>query len=496
MREKEIIKEAVAGEITVGFELEIVVPGDKTFSSKLSDMEPGTLEEVHPNIQRIVDKYGLGRLPEMSIIANENDLDTHFGAEFDIGLIKDENGINARLIATPPNFQKVAQIVKEFFDAGAYTNSSCGFHAHFGLGALTKTSGMDTTWFAIYFIDSGLFKKYRYYNGIEQYHDQEYASLNDLGESVEEFKGSLENLTAKENKLEYAYDQTVNKLAMGVFDKNNVLNPHNQGTLEWRGLRGVFDNMTGMVGNYNLIVDYLKFVYKFARDLGQAQTKMLDYDVGGVTLRDLKRFYFENKQKQKGSIGNVAQLFLKNFNPIMPTAEFKKSHTDFTKHLSFRSDAINTKQYDDKNYLQNLSSQMAFGAQALQPFVGRQAWGTPESRMNVTLRSGTNRPGLEIDLYDMTYDNQTFEIMPEHWNELVNNFNWEMWNPVFESCQFLFKNPRLYQFKINHLFLDAMYTDCVAVFKTNEEADYALNTWVDWHGNETEDIHFMSIEQP
>ena len=55
MREKEIIKEAVAGEITVGFELEIVVPGDKTFSSKLSDMEPGTLEEVHPNIQRIVD---------------------------------------------------------------------------------------------------------------------------------------------------------------------------------------------------------------------------------------------------------------------------------------------------------------------------------------------------------------------------------------------------------------------------------------------------------
>ena len=219
MRENELITEATAGEITVGFELEIVVPAAKSFDSKIMDLEPGSVEEVHPNIQRIVDKYGLGRMEEQSVLANDDDTDTHFGAEFDIGLIKDENGASARLTATPPNFQKVAKIVKEFLDNGAYTNRSCGFHVHFGLGMLEKTSGMDATWFAIYFLDSGLFERFKEYKGIPQYDDDEYASLNDLGESVEQFKGSLENLTSKENKLEFAYDQTVNRLAMGIFDK-------------------------------------------------------------------------------------------------------------------------------------------------------------------------------------------------------------------------------------------------------------------------------------
>ena len=178
----------------------------------------------------------------------------------------------------------------------------------------------------------------------------------------------------------------------------------------------------------------------------------------------------------------------------MPESQFRKTNAEFTKHLSFRNDAVNTKQYDDKNYLNNLNNQMAFGAQALQPFVGRQAWGTPESRMNVILRP-QGAIGLEIDLYDMTYDNQTFEIDPGHWNELVPKFGWGMWNCVFETCQFLFKDPKLYKFKINELFLDALYTDCVAVFKTMEEAEYAKRTWTEFHGHGTEDIHFMSIEQ-
>jgi hypothetical protein len=40
-----------------------------------------------------------------------------------------------------------------------------------------------------------------------------------------------------------------------------------------------------------------------------------------------------------------------------------------------------------------------------------------------------------------------------------------------------------------------LYTDCVAVFKTMEEAEYAKKTWTEFHGHGTEDIHFMSIEQ-
>ena len=153
MREREIITEAIASEITVGFELEIVVPGARTFSSQIDDLEPGTLEQLAPQIERIVAKYGLGRMDEQSVKPNDDDLDTHFGAEFDIGLIKNTDGHSqTRLTATPPNFTKVAQIVKEFLDNGAYTNETCGFHVHFGLGQLEKTSSMDTTWFTAYFI--------------------------------------------------------------------------------------------------------------------------------------------------------------------------------------------------------------------------------------------------------------------------------------------------------------------------------------------------------
>ena len=49
-----------------------------------------------------------------------------------------------------------------------------------------------------------------------------------------------------------------------------------------------------------MLVDYLKFVYKFARVLGQAQRNLLDYEIEGVSLRKLK-VYFTTKQEKKGS---------------------------------------------------------------------------------------------------------------------------------------------------------------------------------------------------
>ena len=60
------------------------MPGLKTFSSQFDDLEPGTLEQLAPQIERIVAKYGLGRMDEQSVTPNDDDLDTHFGAEFDI----------------------------------------------------------------------------------------------------------------------------------------------------------------------------------------------------------------------------------------------------------------------------------------------------------------------------------------------------------------------------------------------------------------------------
>ena len=45
MKPKELIKEAVAGEITVGFELEIVVPAAKSLDSKLDDLVKKIIEQ-------------------------------------------------------------------------------------------------------------------------------------------------------------------------------------------------------------------------------------------------------------------------------------------------------------------------------------------------------------------------------------------------------------------------------------------------------------------
>jgi|TARA_B100001079_G_scaffold268524_1_gene279071 hypothetical protein len=477
MREREIITEAIASEITVGFELEIVVPGARTFSSQIDDLEPGTLEQLAPQIERIVAKYGLGRMDEQSVTPNDDDLDTHFGAEFDIGLIKNEDGhTQTRLTATPPNFTKVARIVKEFLDNGAYTNETCGFHAHFGLGKLEKTSGMDTTWFTAYFIESGLFKNYQTYKGIPQYEEGEYASINELEGSVDGFRASLDNLTAKENKLAFAHQQTVDKLHMGIFDKYNVLNPHHQGTLEWRGLRGVFDNMSGQANNYNEIVDYLKFVYKFAREVGRSQNMLLDYEIGGITLRELKRFYFERKQSDSGEASNVVKIFNSNFKTVIPKEKLQQARTFFHQHMQYRDTGLDTKRFSDNTFLKQVDDSMKSIATGFAPFISNpRVWNTPESKIEPRILH--QQPIFSVDAYNLGFDGEAFALEPRLWNQLVKVHNSGFINCTFEECQFIFKTPSQYKFHPEELFVDCIYTRCVAVFKTQDEADTATTIW-------------------
>jgi len=476
MNHKEIIKEATAGEITVGFELEIIIPGDESGEVGTRN-EDGYLAKAAPHIQRIIDKYGLVEHEELSLQVDSPY--THYGTEFDIGLIKDENGASARLTATPANFVKVATIIKELFDAGGFTNESCGFHAHFGLGQIEKTSGMDTTWFIIYAMDNNLLEPFYYFNDIPQFDEKDYASINDTKESVQQFRDTLASLVHEENKLTYAYDQTVNKLAMGTFEKYNVLNPHQQGTLEWRGLRGALDQIGGVKKNYNMLVDYLKFVYKFARVLGQAQRNLLDYEIEGVSLRKLKKFYFTTKQEKKGTADNLLNLFRQAFEPIMPADKYKQAFTTFTKKIALRSGESSAKRYGEKSYLDALSKHMQFGAKALSQFIGSpQAWASPESRMITRLRGDTDRPGLEIDVYDLMYDEQLFTLDPKEWNELVNKFGWGIWDSIFNQCQFAFKNPTLYNPKtLNYMFEGCMFTDCIAIFENLQHADDAVYSW-------------------
>ena len=482
MNHKEIIKEATAGEITVGFELEIIIPGDESGEVGTRN-EDGHLAKAAPHIQRIIDKYGLVEHEELSLKVDSPY--THYGTEFDIGLIKDENGASARLTATPANFVKVATIIKELFDAGGFTNESCGFHAHFGLGQIEKTSGMDTTWFVIYAMDNNLLEPFYYFNDIPQFDEKDYASINDTKESVEQFRSTLELLSDEENKLMHAYDQTVNKLAMSTFEKYNVLNPHQQGTLEWRGLRGALDQIGGVKKNYNMLVDYLKFVYKFARVLGQAQRNLLDYEIEGVSLRKLKRYYFVNKQKKQGTADVILNLFRQSFEPIMPAEKYKQAFATFTKKIALRSGESSAKVRSEKPYLYALSKQMQRGANALKQFGGNLAWASPESRMIPRLRPNIDDPGIEIDVYDLMFDEQLFTIDPKTWNELVNDHNWGIWNSIFNQCQLAFKSPRLYsKGTMHHMFTDCMFTDCIAIFENLQDADDAVYDWLFLRENE------------
>jgi len=475
MNHKEIIKEATAGEITVGFELEIIIPGDESGEVGTRN-EDGHLAKAAPHIQRIIDKYGLVEHEELSLKVDSPY--THHGTEFDIGLIKDENGASARLTATPASFVKVATILKEFFDAGGFTNESCGFHAHFGLGQLEKTSAMDTTWFVIYAMDNNLLEPFTHYKGIPQYDEKDYASIKDTKESVEQFRSTLELLSDEENKLMHAYDQTVNKLATSMFEKYNVLNPHQQGTLEWRGLRGALDQVGGVKKNYAMLVDYLKFVYKFARVLGHAQRNLLDYEIEGVSLRKLKRYYFVNKQEKQGVGNTIMQLFGKAFSPIIPKEKFRQAFTKFSQNIAMHDGQSFAKVRSEKSYLDRLSQQMQLGAKALQPFVGASAWATPESRIIPRLRPDVEKPGIEIDLYDTTYHDEVFVIEPKTWNELVQLYGWGIWNSIFEECQFVYKNPRLYKdHAVNYMFDECIFTDCMAVFENLQDADDAVYGW-------------------
>ena len=476
---------AGAGEITVGFELEIIVPSVIP-KEKWSDEDAQNLDSMQrAAVKAIQNKYGLTQHADDSVVPAPDDWDTHHGTEYDIGMIKGPGPTftQTRLRVTPGDFLRVAGIIKEFFEAGAYVNATCGFHAHFGLGPLVKTSPMQTTWFAVYFIESGLWDQFDTYQGIKQYEDSEYASLKGMHADVDEFRTTITNKKTKQEKLEWAHEQTINSLGIGLLERHNVLNPHRQGTLEWRGLRGVFNNMKGRnPQHYKIIAEYLKFVYKFASELSKSLRTLDNYDIGGITLNELRRFYHTHKLSGDSDKGRLIQIFSNTFGNKLfsadvniPAPNLKQAQLDFTDHIKHRTSAIDAKRFGDRRFMEELQDNFKFVVRNLGQFMNNDSFWMDKSQFIPRIHSGD--PIMLPTLQSLMYDDQTFMLDPEKWTQLVGKQGTELVNCVFENCFFMFQDPTDYGFAPLDLFIDCSFEECYAVFRNAQQLENAVATW-------------------
>ena len=278
MKSSELLNEAVTGDITVGFELECIVPID--FEGLM-----------HDDINSLIaaNNYQVGEDSSVQSDGTENEDD--IGIEIDIGSVPGKFGQQRRIVASPGDFAHVAKFIADMYEAGMYTNHTCGFHAHFGLGELRSADSLRNFWFACYFIKEGMFNRYSHFTndpkeidynriiptinadgqyqyqeraGIPQFEDQEYASFPMYFEAVQEFENYMGQLSSKEAKIEYAMQVASSKYGTAGFEKYNLMNVHEQGTLEWRGLRfGNERDGNNFRRDQKHIMDYLKFVYFF-----------------------------------------------------------------------------------------------------------------------------------------------------------------------------------------------------------------------------------------
>jgi len=175
MKFSQIINEAQLSDITMGFEVECILPDNK---------------KVHQPLQDILNKYNIDWDNDSSInpSGKYNQEQTY---EFKIGELENPDGSTSQMRATPANFLRCANFVHDIFKLGGYTNESCGLHAHFGIGELNKLSNLQNVWFTIYMIQSGILrKKYMEFKGYPLM-DLEYANFEYVESSVDDLLNEL-----------------------------------------------------------------------------------------------------------------------------------------------------------------------------------------------------------------------------------------------------------------------------------------------------------------
>jgi len=284
MRYYQLFERANTSDLTIGFEVECIVPAASM-----------------PSVEKLAKSINAQIVDDASI--KPDNRGNEVGKELLIGT----DGKGAQMRAQPQTIIKVSEFVFELSKLGVYTNKSCGLHAHFGIGELGRMSNIHNVWFTIWAVQNKMLDKYRTYNGTSLY-DREYApphrtavAVNDLIDDLDRYKQN-ENLH-KERLFEILKERR-------FFDKYSTLFPHQQGTIEWRGFRGALDE--GMLSNAKTILGYFKLAYKFAQDMARGVTESRNMQVGGYTLRDMEQMGGDRERNPDNPLNKDWNLFLKD----------------------------------------------------------------------------------------------------------------------------------------------------------------------------------------
>ena len=116
---------------------------------------------------------------------------------------------------------------------GLISNNTCALHIHIKpleFELYSKESHWSSHLMTSYLIETNKYRRLLYHNNQKMYH-QFWASVSDM---MKEYKELNEQLEVNPN-----YFLEKRKI---IFGKRGLLHCHSQGTLEWRGVRGMFDN--------------------------------------------------------------------------------------------------------------------------------------------------------------------------------------------------------------------------------------------------------------
>lgn len=487
MKSSELLNEAVAGDITVGFELECIVPvdGDGVIDDRINNLilenrytvgeDSSVQPDDNPNQPAPWEDYGHYQHEEM-------------GVEIDIGSVPGKYGERRRIVASPSDFAHVAKFIADMYEAGMYTNETCGFHVHFGLGELRSSDALRNFWFANYFIKEGMFNRYSHFTndpkeieynrtiptidsegeyqyeeraGIPQYEDREYASFKNYINAVTEFEDYLNDITSKEAKIKYALHVASSKYGVAGFEKYNLMNVHEQGTIEWRGLRlGSERDGNNFRRDQKHIMDYLKFVYKFAVELARSVVRLMDYEIGGVTLREVQRAQVQQAQRQKG----LSSALIEQFRGVFEV-HFGFSETIVKDAITRLSSKIRIKSSSPQYPLdieQIAESMTNFATLADQIFQQGEYYGTI-LEPNIILG---NKQKFELELKQANFSGAQFDFRGiKDWQRLLQHHGFVFGDCVFEDCHFYWSNPSDYgNFNGPYGFDDCTFIDCQWAF--------------------------------
>lgn len=136
--------------------------------------------------------------------------------------------------AKPVTSQTIVQkILIDLSKLGLISNDTCAFHIHIKpleFELYSKRSHWSSHLMTSYLIETNKYRRLLYYNNQKMYH-QYWASVSDM---MKEYKELNERLEANPH-----YFLEKRKI---IFGRRGLLHCHPQGTLEWRGVRGLFDN--------------------------------------------------------------------------------------------------------------------------------------------------------------------------------------------------------------------------------------------------------------